>query len=82
MWLVEANPERRAEKGNFSVDLKYGEPISHYTHAVKLYPLYCTFHNNRSFAFLNVQQYHHATEDHNESIQLKPSYLEYYIRKN
>ncbi|XP_044761504.1 STI1-like protein [Coccinella septempunctata] len=78
----EPTPESLKELGNKAVqEKKYTEAILHYTHAIKLNPINHVLYSNRSYAFLNEQQYYLALEDANETIRLSPSWAKGYFRK-
>ncbi|KAK9871107.1 hypothetical protein WA026_011391 [Henosepilachna vigintioctopunctata] len=75
-------PESLKELGNKAVqEKKYTEAILYYTHAIKLTPTNYALYSNRSYAFLQEQQYYLALEDANETIKLCPTWAKGYFRR-
>uniref|UniRef100_T1JJA0 Uncharacterized protein n=1 Tax=Strigamia maritima TaxID=126957 RepID=T1JJA0_STRMM len=70
------------DSGNEAVKAgNHTEAIIHYTYALKLDPSQYQLYSNRSLAFLKLQQYYHALEDANKTIELKPDWAKGYFRK-
>ncbi|KAK9889502.1 hypothetical protein WA026_004779 [Henosepilachna vigintioctopunctata] len=75
-------PESLKELGNKAVqEKKYTEAILYYTHAIKLTPTNYALYSNRSYAFLQEQQYYLALEDANETIKLCSTGAKGYFRR-
>ena len=72
--------ERKTEGNAFFMQMNYLKALELYTQAIELCPNHAAYYDNRSAAYVRLNDYGKALEDARKSVQIDPKFIKGHMR--